>query len=356
MSKNSILTINPGSTSTKIAVYDELNLVFSSNISHSTEELAQFPDVASQFAFRHDVILHTLECNHISTTNFAVVVGRGGVIRPIESGVYEVNDKMLDDCRSARYGEHASNLGALLAHEIATKIPACRAFIADPVVVDELQDVAKISGLPQIPRRSIFHALNQKAIARKYAAQKGVAYESLNVIVAHLGGGISVAAHRNGRAIDVNQALGGFGPFSPERAGTLDGNALVELCFSGKYSEQEIKKLLVGKGGLVAHLGSNDGRVVEQRAKSGDEQAALVMHAMGYNIAKEIGSLIPVLKGQAECVILTGGMANNPLLVKHIKEYIEPVLPIVMLPGEDEMEALADAGLRVLKGEIAKDY
>jgi butyrate kinase len=352
-----ILAINPGSTSTKIAVYEEeLEPVFVTNISHSAEELAQFPSSASQFEFRRDVILKTLKENKVAIDVFSAVVGRGGVIRPIESGVYEVNEAMVADCRSAQYGEHASNLGALLANEIAKQSPSCRAYIADPVVVDELQEVARISGLPQIPRRSVFHALNQKAILRKYAAQKGVSYESLNVIVAHLGGGISVAAHQNGRAIDVNQALGGVGPFSPERAGTLDGTALVELCFSEKYTEKEIKKLLVGKGGMVAHLDTNDGRIVEQRAKNGDEKAALVMHAMAYNIAKEIGSLIPVLKGKAECVILTGGMANNPILVKDIKEYVSPVLPVVMFPGEDEMEALAFAGLRVLNGEKTKIY
>jgi butyrate kinase len=351
-----ILTINPGSTSTKLAVYEEVNPVFITSISHSSEELAQFPNIAAQFEFRRNVILQTLKENNFSLHDFALVVGRGGVIRPIESGVYEVNEAMLADCRSAHFGEHASNLGALLAHEIAKQTPSRRAFIADPVVVDELQEVAKISGLPQIPRRSIFHALNQKAIARKYAVQKGVSYESLNIIVAHLGGGISIAAHQNGRVIDVNQALGGYGVFSPERAGTLDANVLVELCFSGKYTKQEMKKLLVGKGGMVAHLGTNDGRIAEQRAKDGDKEAALLMQAMGYGIAKEIGSLIPVLKGKAECVILTGGMANNPLLVKQIKEYIEAVLPVVMFPGEDELEALALAGLRILNGETAKIY
>ncbi|MCL1868279.1 MAG: butyrate kinase, partial [Paludibacter sp.] len=282
--------------------------------------------------------------------------GRGGLLHPIESGVYEINEDMLDDLRSCRYGEHASNLGAMLANEIAHQIQHCRAFIADPVVVDELQEVARISGLRQIPRRSIFHALNQKAIARKYAAQKGVPYEELNLIIAHLGGGISVAAHSCGRVIDVNQALGGFGPFSPERAGTLDSEQLVQMCFSGDYTKQQISKMLVGQGGMVAHLGTNDGREIERRVREGNEQAMLITQAMAYNIAKEIGSLIPVLKGKADCVILTGGIAHNPFIVKYIKEMIEPVLSVVMFPGEDEMEALAMAAMRILEGEQAKTY
>ncbi|MCL2597544.1 MAG: butyrate kinase [Paludibacter sp.] len=351
-----ILTINPGSTSTKIAVYENLKLIFMTNISHSIEELLPFANVVEQFLFRKGMILKTLVENEIKTDDFEIVVGRGGLLHPIESGVYYVNEKMLDDLRTCRYGNHASNLGAMLADEIAQQIPNCRAFIADPVVVDELQDVARISGLPQIPRRSIFHALNQKAIARKYAAQKGVPYEMLNVIIAHLGGGISVAAHHKGRVIDVNQALGGFGPFSPERAGTLDGEQLMKMCFSGKYTEQQIAKMLVGQGGMVAHLGTNDGRIAEQKAHEGDSQALLVLQAMAYNIAKEIGSMIPVLKGKAECVIITGGIANNPIIVKYIKEMIEPILPVVMFPGEDEMEALATAGIRILEGENAKIY
>lgn len=351
-----ILTINPGSTSTKIAVYENLTLAFMTNISHSADELLPFNSVVEQFLFRKAMILKTLSENGIANDNFDTIVGRGGLLHPIESGVYEINEDMLDDLRSCRYGEHASNLGAMLANEIAHQIQHCRAFIADPVVVDELQEVARISGLRQIPRRSIFHALNQKAIARKYAAQKGVPYEELNLIIAHLGGGISVAAHSCGRVIDVNQALGGFGPFSPERAGTLDSEQLVQMCFSGDYTKQQISKMLVGQGGMVAHLGTNDGREIERRVREGNEQAMLITQAMAYNIAKEIGSLIPVLKGKADCVILTGGIAHNPFIVKYIKEMIEPVLSVVMFPGEDEMEALAMAAMRILEGEQAKTY
>ncbi|MDR1652818.1 MAG: butyrate kinase [Prevotellaceae bacterium] len=351
-----ILTINPGSTSTKIAIYENQAPVFTTNISHSVDELLPFHTIAEQFEFRKEKILTSLAKNGIATDDFTIVVGRGGLLRPIESGVYAVNEQMLDDLRTGRYGEHASNLGAMLAYEIARTIPNCRAFIADPVVVDELQDVARISGLPQIPRRSIFHALNQKAVARKYAAQKGVPYETLNIIVAHLGGGISVSVHCQGRVIDTNQALGGYGPFSPERAGTIDAEQLTALCFSGEYSEMQIRKLLVGQGGLVAHLGTNDGRVVEQRAREGDPLTTLITNAMAYNIAKEIGSMLPVLKGKAECVIITGGTAYNPLIVKYIKEMLEPLLPVVIFPGEDEMEALAMAGTRIMDGEKAKIY
>jgi len=350
-----ILTINPGSTSTKIAVYENLNLIFITNISHSSDELAPFNNIIEQFQFRKEVILKTLNENKI-INDFDFIIGRGGMLHPIESGVYKINEKMLDDLRSCRYGEHASSLGAMIASELSKQIPNCRAFITDPVVVDELQDVARISGLPQIPNRSIFHALNHKAIARKYAAQKGVPYEKLNIVIAHLGGGFSVAAHSNGRVIDVNQALGGFGPFSPERAGTLDGEQLVQMCFSGKYTKQEISKMLVGKGGMVAHLGTNDGRIVEQRVREGDRHAELILNAMAYNTAKAIGSMIAVLKGKAECVILTGGIAHNPFIVNYIKEMIEPILPVVMFPGEDEMEALAMAAIRIIEGEQARDY
>ncbi|MDR2823805.1 MAG: butyrate kinase [Prevotellaceae bacterium] len=351
-----ILTINPGSTSTKIAVYENLTPVFATNIGHSADELSLFNNISEQFVFRKNTILKSLEKNGIVINDFVIIVGRGGLLRPIESGVYEVNEQMLDDLCSGRFGEHASNLGAPLANEIARTIPGCRAFIADPVVVDELQEVARVSGLPQIPRRSIFHALNQKAVARKYATQKGVTYESLNVIVAHMGGGISISAHSEGRVIDTNQALSGYGPFSPERAGTLDAGQLVDMCFGGEYSEQQIRKLITGRGGMVAHLDTNDGRVVEQRVRDGEPLATLITQAMAYNIAKEIGSLLPVFKGKAECVILTGGTAYNPFIVKYIKEMIEPLVPVVVFPGEDEMEALAMAGMRILDGEKAKIY
>jgi butyrate kinase len=284
-------------------------------------------------------------------------VGRGGFLRPLQSGVYEVNEQMLNDLRQCLNGEHASNLGAVIAHEIANTIPGCRAFIADPVVVDELQDLARISGLPQFPKRSAFHALNHKAIARKFAKDNNTAYENLNLVVAHLGGGISVAAHKKGKVIDTNQALDGFGPFSPQRAGTMDAGALIRVIYAGIYEQDEIQQLLVGKGGLVAHLGTNDVNAAYKLAQNGDLHARLILEAMAYGVAKEIGSMLAVLQGKADAVILTGGIAYNELIVDLIKKMIEPMCPVFVYPGEDEMRALAEAGLRALKNpEIVREY
>jgi len=278
------------------------------------------------------------------------------LVRPLESGVYSVNDKYVDDLKTRYSAEHASNLGGVIAREIAETIPGCLALIADPVVVDEYQDVARISGLPQIPRRSMFHALNHKAIARKYAAANGTAYEKLNLVIAHMGGGISVAAHRLGKVVDSNQGLDGYGPFSPERAGTLDAGQLVDLCFEGKYTHDEIRKLLVGSGGLMAHLGINDTKVILQMIESGDKKARLVLEALAYNVAKEIGAMLAVLHGEADAVILTGGIAYSKFVVEYIKKMISPIIKVTVYPGEDEMESLAMSGLRVLRGEEAKMY
>lgn len=349
-----ILSINPGSTSTKIAVYNDDKLQFSHTIRHSSEELSIYKSVFEQYNFRKELILRTLEKEQISLADFRAIVGRGGLMKPLQSGVYEVCSEMIEDMKSGR--EHASNLGAMLAREIADGIGNCKAFIADPVVVDELQDVARISGLPQFPRRSVFHALNHKAIARKYAKSIGSNYEKLNLVIAHLGGGISVAAHRKGKVIDTNQALDGFGSFSPERAGTIDAGALIQMCFSGEYSREQIHKMLVGKGGLVAHLGTNDAREVTIRATSGDTHAKLILEAMAYNVCKEIGAMIAVLAGNVNAVILTGGIAYNIFVVNYIKDFIAPLAHLVVYPGEDEMEALAFAGLRVLRGEQARQY
>lgn len=349
-----ILSINPGSTSTKIAVYDDEELQFTHTIRHTSEELSGYKHIFDQYEFRKQLILDCLLKENISLNDFDAIVGRGGLMRPLESGVYEVNDKMIADMKTGH--EHASNLGAMLAREIAGQITDCRAFIADPVVVDELQDVARISGLPQFPRRSVFHALNHKAIARKYAKSIGSTYEKLNLVIAHLGGGISVAAHRKGKVIDTNQALDGFGSFSPERAGTIDAGALINLCFDGGHSKNDVQKMLVGKGGLVAHLGSNDAREIAERANSGDKKAKLILEAMSYNVAKEIGAMIAALCGNVNAVILTGGIAHNIFVVNYIRQMIAPITHLVVYPGEDEMEALAFAGLRVLKGEQAKVY
>ena len=351
-----ILTINPGSTSTKIAVYEDENLIHLHTIRHSSDELAGYGGIFDQYEFRKDLILKQLSDDQFDLNKLSAVVGRGGLMRPLQSGVYEVNERMISDLKASIGGEHASNLGAVLAREIAENIPNCKSYIADPVVVDELQDVSRISGLPQFPRRSTFHALNHKAIGRKYANSIGTSYEKLNLIIAHLGGGISVAAHKLGKVIDTNQALDGFGPFSPERAGTMDAGALIRLCFAGKYEQEEIQKMLVGRGGLVAHLGTNDVKLAAERAQNGDLHAKLILEAMAYNVGKEIGAMIAVLEGNVNAVILTGGIANTIFVVNYIKKMVAPIAHLVIYPGEDEMEALALAGLRVLKGEKAREY
>ena len=351
-----ILSINPGSTSTKIACYEDEHLVFEHTIRHTGDELKQYKKIFEQYEFRKNVILNSLKERGIATTDLSAVVGRGGLLRPIESGVYEVNDEMIADLKSSVGGEHASNLGGVIAREIANSISGCRAFIADPVVVDELQDVARISGLPQIPRRPTFHALNHKAIARKYAADNGTSYEKLNLVIAHLGGGISVAAHHQGRVVDTSQALDGYGPFSPERAGTLDAGLLVRMCFSGDYEQTEILKMLCGKGGLMAHLGINEAHIAAQRANEGDEKAKLILEAMSYTIAKEIGAMHVVLEGKTDAIILTGGIAHNKFVVDFVEKMVSSLSKFVLYPGEDELGALAMSGLRILRGEKAKKY
>ena len=351
-----ILSVNPGSTSTKFAVYESERLVCLHTMRHSLDDLKPYKTLTEQCEFRKNVILDRLKEDGINLSELAAVVGRGGLVRPLESGVYAVNKKLIYDLKYATQGEHASNLGGIIAYEIASEISNCKPFIADPVVVDEMQDVARISGLPLIPRRSQFHALNHKAVGRKYAKLHGTSYEKLNLVIAHLGGGISVAAHRQGRVVDLNQGLDGYGPFSPERSGTLDAGQLVRLCFSGKYTETEIYKMLVGNGGLMAHLGTNEIQEVTRMIDDGNEHAKLILEAMAYHVAKEIGSMIAVLKGDVDAVILTGGIAHSRFVVNYIEKMISPMAKVVIYPGEDEMEALAMSGLRVLRGEMAKEY
>nr|WP_250160247.1 butyrate kinase [Caloranaerobacter azorensis] len=286
----------------------------------------------------------------MNLTKLSAVVGRGGLLKPIAGGTYKVNERMLEDLKVGVLGEHASNLGGILAHEIASQlnIPA---FIVDPVVVDEMEDVARISGMPELERKSIFHALNQKAVARRAAKELGKAYNEVNLIVAHLGGGISVGAHKNGRVIDVNNALDGEGPFSPERTGGLPVGDLVKLCFSGKYTLAEMKKKIKGNGGLVAYLGTNDAREVVKMIENGDKKAELVYKAMAYQVAKEIGSLAAVLEGKVDGIILTGGIAYDKRFTKWIIDRVSFISKVFVYPGEDEMIALAEGGLRVLRGE-----
>lgn len=351
-----ILTINPGSTSTKIAVFEDEKEIWSATLRHTAEELAPFPNVASQFQFRKDIILSELEKASIDIRSFHAIVGRGGLVKPIESGIYEVNDALAHDLEHPVMGEHASNLGGLIARDIAGKTGnGVRAYIADPVVVDELEPFARISGHPAIKRVSIFHALNQKVIARTYAREIGKKYEELNLIVAHMGGGISVGAHKSGRVVDVNNALDGEGPFSPERSGSLPTGALVELCFSGK-SKAEMKKMLKGDAGIVAYLGTNDLRLVEEKAEN-DAEYALILHAMCYQVAKEIGAMAAVLQGKVDAILLTGGIAYGKSITDYITDMIRFIAPVKIYPGEDEMRALAMNGLMVLRGETeAKIY
>lgn len=345
-----MLIINPGSTSTKIAVYDGNIMVFEETLRHDVEELSKYGDVIQQLEFRKEIILNSLRENKIDKKTISAVVGRGGLLKPIEGGTYEVNEEMLKDLRSSTRGMHASNLGGLIANEIAKEIGS-RAFIVDPVVVDELQEIARISGLKGIERISIFHALNQKAVARRYALSLGKKYEDLNLIVVHLGGGISVGAHKKGRVIDVPNALNGEGPFSPERTGGLPIWDLVELCFSGKYTKSELQKMIVGNGGIVSYLGTNDAREVVRRINEGDEYAELVYKAMAYQVAKEIGASSAVLKGDVDQIIITGGIAYDKMFVGWLEEMIGYIAGVTVYPGEDELKALAEGGQRVLSGE-----
>lgn len=345
-----VLAINPGSTSTKIAVYEGEKQMFQKNLTHSVEELAKFGKITEQFDFRKDAIVEALKENNIELDSLAAIVGRGGLIKPVPSGVFSVNEAMKNDIINSEK-EHASNLGALIADDLAASIDGANAYIADPVVVDEMQDVARITGHPNFHRLSIFHALNQKAVARRHAKEQGKKYEDLNLIVVHLGGGISVGAHQKGKVIDVNNALDGDGPFSPERTGTLPCGEVAKLSFSGKYTHDEIKLMIKGKGGLAAYLGTNDAREVSKRADEGDKEAALIQDAMIYQVAKEIGSLLPVLYGECDGVLMTGGIAHNKYFTDSVEKRVGKMAPVFVYPGEDEMGALAMNGLRVLNGE-----
>lgn len=344
-----ILVINPGSTSTKLAVYERDTPVWKSSISHSTKELSQFVHINEQYDYRRDCILKALEDAGIPM-QFDAVIARGGLLKPTSGGVYRIDGHIKHDLWHAGI-EHASNLAALIADELAQQT-GCPAFIADPVVTDELRDIARISGVPELPRVSIFHALNSRAVSRRYATRIGRRYEDLDLVVAHLGGGISVSAHHHGKVVDVNNAINGEGPFSPERAGTLPAGQLVDLCFSGKYTRQEVHKMLNGKGGLVAHLGTTDVPTIIRWAHAGGKRHKLVLEAMVYTVAKQIGAMHVALHGHTDAIILTGGIAYNEYCVSMLREWIEGVAPIVVIPGEDEMGALAMNAVGALTGEL----
>ena len=364
--KVKVLAINPGSTSTKIAVMEvhtaasdekeTIKQVFSINIKHDAEEIDAFECIADQYQWRKQCVLEKLKENSIDISELKYVIGRGGLVRNIPSGIYRINEAMLHDLKIGYNGQHACNLGGLIADDIAKHIGA-ESFIADPVVVDEMEPVAKVSGHPAFERISIFHALNQKAIARTYAKKIGKKYEELNLIVVHMGGGISVGAHRKGLVVDVNQALNGEGPFSPERSGTLPVIDVIKTCFSGKYTEQELNKMVVGKGGYVAYLGTNNALEVENRIAAGDKDAEFYSQAMAYQIAKEIGAASTVLEGNVDAILLTGGMAYDKLFVEKITKRVRHIAPIDTFPGEDEMYALVLNVFLLLKEEIpCKEY
>ena len=344
-----ILVINPGSTSTKVAVYDNENQLWSENVYHPADELSRFTHVNEQHDFRMELIVKSLQEAGFSL-EFDAVIGRGGLLKPTQGGVYIVDEKIKYDLRNAKM-EHASNLAGLIADEIA-KGCNCPAYIADPVVTDEMSDLARVTGMPEISRISVFHALNSRAVSRRYAASIGRRYEDLNLIVAHLGGGISISAHSKGRVIDVNNALDGDGPFSPERAGSIPTRQLVDLCFSGKYTHDEIRRKINGHGGVFAHLGTTDVRNVVEEIKSGNTHAYNVLHAMAYNIAKTIGSMHIVLRQNTDAIILTGGMAYGDYVVSEISSWIDGLAHIEVIPGEDEMGALAMNALGALRGEL----
>lgn len=345
-----ILAINPGSTSTKIALYQDEQPLLDLTLRHTTEELTRFAEVIDQLDWRRGLILNALREHNFDLTDLSAVIGRGGVIRPVPAGVYEVNSRMRYDLRRAQM-KHACNLGGLLAAQIAHMAKA-KAYIADPPVVDEMDDVARITGMPMCTRKPIFHALNQKVIARLHCRKTGIDYERSNLIVAHMGGGISVGAHRQGRIVDVNNALDGDGPFAPDRAGSLPSSELIKVCFSGQYTRDELLRFISSKGGLVAYLGTNSVIQVMERIGQGDQRAQKMLEAMCYNIAKQIGGMAAALAGQVDGILLTGGIAYNDLVVEYLRGHCSFIAPVTVYPGENELEALVNNALVVLRGVI----
>ncbi len=345
-----LLVINPGSTSTKIAVFDNERKSFEKVLRHPAEEIKKYHTIYDQFEFRKNVIIQTLKDNGIALEGFDAVAARGGNMKPVSGGTYRINRQMLKDLRIGVMGQHASNLGGLIAFEIAggLRIPS---YVVDPVIVDELEELARFSGLPEIQRKAKDHPLNQRAAARQAAAELGGEYRKFNFLVAHLGGGISVGVHKKGSIIDVNNVLDGDGPFSPERAGGLPVGSLIDLCYSGKYTREELRKKIVGNGGLVAYLGTNDGREVRKMIESGDKQAKLVYRAMAYQASKEIGAGATVLMGDVNAIVLTGGLAYDKMLVEWIKERVCFIARVMVYPGEFEMTALAQGVIRVFNGQ-----
>ncbi|MBO5261003.1 MAG: butyrate kinase [Coprococcus sp.] len=345
-----ILIINPGSTSTKIGVFEDETLLLEETLRHTTEELAGFNMIVDQKDFRKKVILDVLAEKNFDINTLDVCVGRGGMLKPIPGGTYEVSDELLEDLKVGVQGQHASNLGGILAREIGDEL-GIPSYIVDPVVVDELMPSSRLSGVPELPRVSVFHALNQKAVAKRYAKEVGKNYSDLNLIVVHMGGGVSVGAHDHGKVVDVYNALDGDGAFSPERAGGVPSGALVKMCFSGEYTKEEVMKKLVGKGGFNAYIGSNDARDLEKLVNEGDEHAKLVQDAFYQQVAKDIGGMATVLRGKVDQIILTGGIAYSKTTCAELEKRAGFIAPFTVYAGEDELLALAQGALRVLNGE-----
>lgn len=353
--KKYILAINPGSTSTKVAIFEGEENKIQKDLTHSAEALDKFNKITDQFNYRKDIIVDWFTSEGYAIEDLKAVVGRGGMLKPMPSGTYTVTDALAEDLRIGVQGEHASNLGGLIARAIAEEA-GVESYIVDPVAVDEFEDIARISGMPEIQRKSLLHALNVKAIAHRVAKEKNTTVDKLNMVIAHLGGGISVVPLKNGRMIDANNA-NEMGPFSPERSGGLPVGDLAKLCFSGKYKDMNaLKPHLRGKSGMVAYLGTNDIRDALKMIEAGDENAALILDAMAYQIAKEIGAMATVLKGQVDAVVLTGGVAYSDYITSRVKDSVSFIAEVIIKPGEDEMIALNEGVIRVENGEAVKIY
>lgn len=352
MIQKKILVIYPEVDFTKVAVYQNKNLLFLKIIKHKQEDLIRFAHIVDQVEWRTDAILKELEDNEIPLTDIGIIMARGGLLKPLASGIYRVNEAMKADLRKGVMGVHETNLGGLIADAIASKTAGVGAYLADPVVVDEMEDVARVTGMPGIERKSVFHALNQKFVSREYAASLNKKYEELNLIVVYVGtGGISIGAHKQGRVVDVNQAFDGGGPFSLTRTGTLPVGDLIHLCFSGKYTEQELVRMVTKEGGLRAHLGTSNIHTIEDRIAKGDKQAEFMLYAMAYQVAKEVGAMCMVFTGKPDAIILMGSIFNSKLFAENITTRVSKIAPVAMFPVVNDMDALAANGLMVLHGE-----
>lgn len=355
-SKLRILAINPGSTSTKIGVYEEGRWLLEKTIRYEYEDLKDYTNVVEQKEMRKSFILEALKEENIPLSSLKAIVGRGGIVKPVESGTYVVNDKLFYDLTHGDGTRHASSLGGIIGYELGKEL-GIQAYIVDPVVVDEMIPIAKITGIKGIQRRSIFHALNSKFIARRLSGELNKEYSQSRLIVAHLGGGISVSAHLEGRVIDVNDASAGEGPFSPERAGTLPTSGVIELCFSGEYTKEEVYNLVMSQSGMLMHLGTKNLQEVEKRIQEGDEYGKLVVEAMAYQVSKQIGAMAAALEGEVEGIALTGGLAYSKTFTELIKKRVEKFAPVYIYPGEDELLAMVEGVLMVLSNkDKAKEY